>query len=459
MSANHDWLDTPGVPQLLKFPEGFLWGVSTSSYQVEGNNFNNQWAAWEAAGRIKSGHQCGLACDWWRNAERDFDIAQQLNLNALRLSVEWSRIESERGVWEQQAFRRYREMLEGLRARGIRPFICLHHFTNPLWFEREGAFLGPNALQYFEAFTERVVGELGDLCQDWITFNEPNVYASLGHQIGEFPPGRSGQIWETMRVLTRMCRAHARAYHTIHRLQPAANVGWAQHLITCVPDDPGSSLDRMLCRMHDATFNGSFLEMIRNGQAPFPFSLVREDLSEARDATDYLGVNVYSRVRLSFDFTRPAQLFGYFDVPEDVPQGDRGVAYPFGEAYPQGLLDALERFKQFGKPVYVLENGVPDREDRLRPWVIAEAVRMAHELIRRGIDLRGYFHWTLTDNFEWNEGWYLRFGLVALDPETQERTMRPSGRMFGEIARLNGITPELAAEFVRPPVTCVVEVE
>lgn len=453
MSANNGTrpLGAAALQRPLTFPAGFLWGVSTSSYQVEGNNFNNQWAEWETKGRIKSGDRCGLACDWWNNAERDFDIAQQLHLGALRISVEWSRLEPQRGIWDRQAFRRYREMLQGLRARGMRPFVCLHHFTNPLWFEHEGAFLSPNALQYFEALTERVVGELGDLCQDWITFNEPNVYASLGHQVGEFPPGRSGRIFETMKVMGRLCRSHARAYQVIHRMQPKASVGWAQHLITCVPDDPRSSLDNLLVRLHDATFNASFIDMVRNGRAPFPFNVVGEDLSEARDTADYFGINVYSRVHLSFDFRRPGQLFGYFDVPDDVPQGDRGCNFPFGEAYPQGMLDGIERLRQFGKPVYVLENGVPDRDDRVRPWVISTAVRVCHELIRRGIDLRGYFHWTLTDNFEWNEGWHLRFGLVALNQQTQERIWRPSARMFREIVRCNGITPELESEFVEMP--------
>jgi beta-glucosidase len=159
-----------------QFPEGFLWGVSTAAHQVEGSNHNNQWSDWEAAGRIRSGEFSGNACDWWNNAERDFDLAQEMGLNALRLSVEWSRIEPQRDHWDTAALKRYRTMLEALRQRKIQPMVCLHHFTHPRWFEQKGAFLAPDAAERFELFTRRVVEELGDLCRHWVTFNEPNVY-------------------------------------------------------------------------------------------------------------------------------------------------------------------------------------------------------------------------------------------------------------------------------------------
>src|SRR5216684_2240791 len=182
------------------FPADFAWGVSTSAYQVEGNNFNNQWAAWEKAGRIKSRDQVGLACDWWRNAEQDFDLAKTLGVNALRLSLEWSRIEPAEGVWNGEALYRYREMLQALRSRGIRPFVTIHHFTNPLWFEAKGAFASPESVRLFERFARRVVEYLGDLCDNWSTFNEPNVYTGLGYFLGEFPPGKNALFMSSNRT-------------------------------------------------------------------------------------------------------------------------------------------------------------------------------------------------------------------------------------------------------------------
>jgi len=219
------------APENVVFPQqfrpGFLWGVSTAAHQVEGSNHNNQWSDWEAAGRIRSGDRCGQACDWWNNAERDFDLAQEMGLNALRLSVEWSRVEPQRDHWDSAAFRRYRTMLNALRQRNIQPMVCLHHFTHPRWFEQEGAFLAADAADRFELFTRRVVEELGDLCQHWVTFNEPNVYAALGYVLGEFPPGRRGKIITAVRVVNRIAACHGRAFHAIHELQPGAQVAVA----------------------------------------------------------------------------------------------------------------------------------------------------------------------------------------------------------------------------------------
>lgn len=423
------------------FPAQFAWGVATSSHQVEGGNLNNQWAAWEKQGRIKSGDQVGLACDWWRNAERDFDLAQQLGVNALRLSVEWSRIEPTEGQWDEGALKRYRQMLRALQDRGMRPFVTLHHFTNPLWLENQGGFAAPGSPQLFERFTQRVVAALGDLCTDWTTFNEPNVYASLGYFLGEFPPGRKGKFLQVARVTRNLLLAHAAAYRTIHELQHDANVGWAQHYAVFKPQRPESALDRWLARFIDRRFNHNFADSILDGRAPFPFSQFGDSLPEVKGTCDYVGINYYSRLRAGFNLRSPKTGFFQLTVPPHKPQGDSGVEVPYGEAYPEGLRHAVESFRQFNKPVYILENGVPDRGDRIRPWVLQSSVEQMQNMLREGVDLRGYFHWSLTDNFEWNEGWHLRFGLIELDPATQERKLRPSAQLYAEIIRKsrNGI--------------------
>lgn len=433
----------PGGNSNHIFPSDFAWGVATSAHQVEGGCANNQWAAWEKLGRIKSGDQVGLACDWWRNAERDFDLARSLGVNALRLSVEWSRIEPEAGRWDITALARYREMLIALRDRGIRPFVTLHHFTNPLWFENKGAFESPESVPLFECYTRRVAETLRDLCSDWSTFNEPNVYASLGYFLGEFPPGRKGRFLQLARVTRNLCLAHAAAYRAIHTLQPEANVGWAQHYVVFKPRRPESPVDRWLCGFIDRRFNDNFAETIATGAAPFPLNKLGQSLPAVKGTCDYVGINYYSRLRAGFHSNSPRTMFFQLTVPPHKPQGDRGVELPYGEAFPQGLRRAVERFKPFNKPVYILENGVPDREDRIRPWVLQSSVQQMENLLREGVDLRGYFHWSLTDNFEWNEGWHLRFGLIELDPRTQARSLRPSARLYEEIIRKsrNGSAP------------------
>jgi beta-glucosidase len=428
----------------LQFPNNFLWGVSTASHQVEGGN-DNQWSAWEQAGKIKSGDCCGDACDWWNNAENDFDLARELGVNALRLSAEWSRIEPDENRFDAQALLRYREMLEGLLRRGIQPIVCLHHFTHPRWFEQKGGFLSPDAPQRFERFTGKVVDALGDLCRHWVTLNEPNVYAAMGYVLGEFPPGRTGEIATALRVVSAQARAHLLAYQTIHNLQPGAQVGWAHHYVVFQPVQ--ARLDHWIAGLLNLVFNESFLELIERGRFTFPFGLLDGAVSELKGACDFVGLNVYSRFHVAFDLRYASQLFGRVFVPPDVPQGDPGVEKPYGEAYPGAVRVAVKRAARLGKPIYILENGVPDAQDRLRPWLIVNVVRELHKLIEEGHDIRGYFHWTLVDNFEWSEGWRLRFGLVALDPVTQQRTVRPSGRLYREIVQQNGLTDRILENY------------
>ena len=439
--------DSRQLNSSVDFPKEFLWGISTSAHQVEGDNGNNQWSTWESAGRIKSGETSGLACDWWKSAERDFDLAQQFGLNALRISVEWSRIEPQPGQWDAAAMQRYRQMLRGLRARGIEPMICLHHFTHPIWFEQRGGFLDANAATLFERFTRRVVSELGDLCKYWVTFNEPNVFASLGWVLGEFPPGGKGRIVTALRIVQAMALCHARAYHAIHEMQSHAEVGWAHNYVVFEPANRGSVLDRWIARLLGNLFNESFLTQIETGHSPFLSSLINGRLRKVKGTCDFVGLNVYSRFHVAFSLKHPSDLFGHVFVPEEVPQGDSGIDKPYGEAYPAAIAQAVRRASKLGKPIYILENGVPDAEDRIRPWLIVNALQQLHELIREGHDIRGYFHWTLTDNFEWAEGWNLRFGLVALDPLTQIRTIRDSGRLYSEIAKANGMSREIVERF------------
>jgi beta-glucosidase len=417
------------------FPAGFLWGVATSSHQVEGGNLNNQWSAWEQKGRIKSGDHVGLACDWWRNAEQDFDRAKELGINALRLSLEWSGIEPEEGRWDPAALERYRSMLMALRDRGMRPFVTLHHFTNPLWLEAKSAFLATDSVRLFERYARRVVENLGDLCTDWSTFNEPNVYASLGYFLGEFPPGRRGHFIQAARVTRNLCLAHAAAYRTLHSLQPNANVGWAQHFVVFKPRRRKSAIDRWLAEFVDRRFNDNFAEGILEGRAPFPLNKFGDRLEEVKGTFDYMGINYYSRLRAGLALDSPRTLFFQLTVPPHKPQGDSGVEVPYGEAYPKGLRRAASRFASYNKPIYILENGVPDRDDRIRPWLMKRAVKQMRKLLADGVDLRGYFHWSLTDNFEWNEGWHLRFGLIELDPQTQARKPRPSAELYADIIR------------------------
>ncbi len=224
------------------FPPDFLWGTATAAHQVEGNNTNNDWWAWEQGeGHIKEGYRSGIACNWWERAEEDFNRAAELGQNAHRLSVEWSRVEPREGYFDDAALDRYRAMLRALRERGMEPMVTLHHFTNPLWLAEMGGWENPRAVFLFERFVTHVVEALGEYCSLWCTVNEPNVYVYMGYLAGVFPPGKR-DFGAGMRAGRNLMRAHAVAYRRIHALQPHARVGFAHNLRFFDPANPGSPL-------------------------------------------------------------------------------------------------------------------------------------------------------------------------------------------------------------------------
>lgn len=436
----------------LRFPDGFVWGVASSSHQMEGGNTNNQWHAWEERGGIATGERSGLACDWWEHAEADFDRARDLGVNGLRLSLEWSRIEPRPGRWDDAALARYRGMLVALRARGVEPLVTLHHFTHPIWLEDRGGFANPEAITLFARYAAKCVEALGDLCDFWCTVNEPNIYAALGYILGTWPPGRKGDAIATVRVQSNLLRAHAAAYRALHSAQPGARVGIAHHIRIFDPARPQSALDRRVANAQDNGFNMFALDALDRGGVRGLPALLAGDLSSVRDTFDYVGVNYYSREMVTFDLTRPTELFGRRFTRPGAETMDGGasaaIGETFGEIYPEGLERVLLRVSRYGRPIYVTENGFADAADARRPRALVRSLAALHSAIRRGTPVRGYYHWTLVDSFEWAEGWSARFGLIALDPHTQARTPRPSAGMYARICLANALPEDLMVHSV-----------
>jgi beta-glucosidase len=420
------------------FPPGFLWGTATAAHQVEGQNTNNQWWDWEQQpGHIWHGDRSGDACNWWRNAEADFDRAAALGQNAHRLSIEWSRIEPCEGTFDSAAIQRYRAMLQALRDRGITPMVTLHHFTNPRWLEAQGGWLHPNTPQHFARFAGRAAEALGDLCPLWCTINEPNIYAAFGYMLASFPPGAS-DILKTMRVATALLRGHAAAAEAIHRVDRALQVGIVHRMQVFDPITPAPQ-NVAVAALLDYLLNGIVLWALRTGRLPPPLGR-GEVIPGLRRSSDFLGLNYYARERVAFDPRLPAELFARRFTPPDVPQGDithEGKSY--GEIYPAGMERVLRRASRLGLPIYICETGLPDADDDQRPGFLLSYLAAIHRAIASGADVRGVFIWTLVDNFEWLDGWGLRFGLYELDQHTQQRALRPSGALYAAIARANAI--------------------
>lgn len=423
------------------FPKDFRWGTATSSHQVEGNNTNNDWWEWEQQkGRILNGDRSGLASNWWENAEVDFDHAADMGTNALRLSIEWSRVEPQPGVYDPDAIDRYRQMLQGLHDRGIEPMVTLHHFSNPRWLALKGGWEQEGVVNDFARYVRRMVEKLGDLVPLWITINEPMVYVVMAYLEGTFPPGKSG-LGMAAQVARNLLRGHAVAYHIIHELQPEAAVGIARHIRIFEPSRSSSFLDRWAARNLHQVFNERFNQAMATGKLGWP--LGRGQMRELAGTLDFFGLNYYTRELVSFDLLHARELFGRRHFSPDAEMSDNN----YGEIYPQGLMQAIRLAVSYGRPIFITENGLPDADDDQRPRFILTHLRKVWAAIQFNWPVMGYYHWSLVDNFEWDRGWLERFGLIELDPATQERKLRRSGELYGQICRRGAIDWEIVAEY------------
>ena len=424
------------------FPHGFLWGTATASHQVEGKNTNNNWWAWEQeGGHIHDEQRSGLACDWWSGRwQEDFDRAAQSGQNAHRLSVEWSRIQPTPDHWDEAALDYYREMIIGLRERNMIPMVTLHHFCDPLWLTELGGWEGESSVQYFEAYTRKVVEALQEYVDLWVTINEPNVLAANGYILGDFPPGKS-DLGAAFKVMENLVRAHAAAYRAIHSLQPNARVGIAHHYRGFKPARTWFPPDRWVTGLYTRLFNDLIPLAVWDGVLRLP--LRRKKISFAKGTQDFFGLNYYTREQVAFNLLNPGELFSKRFFSEDAELSDTG----FLANDPAGMFAALKWALQFNLPIIITENGIEDADDDLRPKYLIEHLHQVWRAVNFSWPVQGYFHWTLVDNFEWERGWSQRFGLWELDVETLGRRKRPSADLYARICEENGISSELVAEY------------
>lgn len=426
------------------FPAGFLWGAATSSHQVEGHTVDSDWWAWEThrPERIRGGRGSGRGAGWWEHgwAERDLTAAARLGHNVHRLSLEWSRLSVAPGRRDRSAVDRYRAILGHARDAGLKTFVTLHHFTLPHWLSRAGGWLNPLTVSELADHARASVTELGDLVDAFLTINEPTVLALKAYAQGMWPPGRR-MPYLASRAVRQQLRGHAAAYHAIKDESPDHPVGLALNLPTVEPARHEDRMDRQVSRLQDWMVNGALLSALRTGVCRPPVGNRVVHVPGLAGSFDFIGVNYYGRYRLKFTPHRFGSMFGRFVQDNSV----KTESADWGEPSPEGLVSSVERAASLGVPVYVSENGVFDPSDALRRRYIVEHVRALAHAVGSGLDLRGYFHWSLVDNFEWAQGWTTPFGLIGMDPATHERRVRPSAHVLAAIARHNGLPPAVAA--------------
>ncbi|MEI9966245.1 MAG: family 1 glycosylhydrolase [Candidatus Moraniibacteriota bacterium] len=294
-------------------------------------------------------------------------------------------------------------MLASLRTKGIEPFVTLWHWTLPSWLAEQGGVLAPEFAWYFARFAAFVGKEFGDSVTYFITLNEPDVLAAHAYLKGVWPP-QEKSVLKYFRALKALSHAHRLSYRVLKEQNSDFQIGIAKHQVAFEMKTP-TLLNRLLKKLAEFFWNDWFLRQVKGTQ-------------------DFIGLNHYNRNVIAN---------GYGKNPNQV-QTDFGWEY-----WPESLETALVELKKYALPIYVTENGLADSTDRLRPDFIPRALAAAERAIEQGVDLRGYFYWSLLDNFEWDKGFWPRFGLVEVDFATQKRSLRPSARLYAQIAEKNGL--------------------
>jgi len=504
----------------MVFPERFLWGVSLSGFQFEmgepsgkGLDPNTDWFAWvHDSANVQSGIVSGdlpeNGVNYWGLYRKDHSMARKLGLKAFRIGIEWSRIfpkstsDVEVGVEkapdgniakieiddrlleelgkaaDKEAVNHYRAMIEDLRTRGFRVFVCLNHFTLPLWVHdpiaarntrlRRGprGWIDETTIIEYTKYVAYVAWKLGDIVDKWATINEPMVVPMAGYTTPEsgFPPAlRDYKAYR--KAATHIAIAHARAYDVLKRLDTvkaeeegssAAEVGVIHNVIPVKPLTEKET-DIKAARFLNHSHNLFFIESATTGWLDVNLN-GRREREEAKSylgqRLDWLGIDYYTRlvVRGKANFLarllvgipvipEPVEGYGFACKPgsrslDGMPTSDFG-----SEIYPQGIVEALVSMKGYGRPIYVTENGIADAEDVLRPRFIIDHLKLMDKTINEEkIDLRGYFHWSLTDNYEWARGFNMKFGLAAVDLKTKKRTARKSANIYKKIIERGEVT-------------------
>lgn len=393
-------MDTSRTQEGFRFPDGFLWGAASSSMQVEGGIENTDWAQ---AGREGKVPVCGRACDHYRRFAEDFDLAKNLNHNAHRFSIEWARIEPEEGMFNEKEIEHYREVLRALKVRGLEPMITLWHFSLPLWFSSRGGFLHPEAPEIFARYCAFVVEKLGMEAVLWNPINEPEIYANNGYVRGIWPPFFTRSFRKALRIGRALARAHMLAYTRMREANSAIRIGVNKDNIFY---EANWNPINKVCRF--------FIDWLWN----YWF------LNKTRGYYDFIGLNHYFHVKLGMS----------------KQERERALRNDMGwELHPESLYQTLLGLRSYGVPVYVTENGIPDRVDEKRAGFILQALFQVQKALKAGVDVRGYFYWSLTDNYELAHGFTQRFGLIEITYETQKRTVRPSALVYADICKNNAL--------------------
>jgi len=404
---------------------GMLLGVATASTQIEGNETNNNWYDWYKKGHIKDNSDPNIATKHYELYKEDIELLKKMKIQCIRLSLEWSRIEPNENEFNQEALNHYKEELHLLNENGIKPLVTLWHFSNPMWFENKGAFLNKDAKNIFMKYAEKVIVELGNEVEAWVTINEPNVYALNGYMSDEWPP-EENNFFKMIKVNNTFVDIHIACYEMIHKYYPNAKVGSSLHVRSFMPKNKNNIYHIFATKMVKDMFQTNLARAMNYGVYSFPYKACKKG-----KYYDFIGINYYARTCCS-GFSNGTR--------ENCAKNDLDW-----EIYPEGLRELVkEYYNKYKAPIYITENGTCDNNDAFRCLYLYEHFNQIKDLefVQR------YYHWCFVDNFEWAEGMSAKFGIVQIDYPNQNRTIKKSGYFYTKMIENNGVTEEMYKEYV-----------
>jgi beta-glucosidase len=447
------------------FPKNFYWGTATAAYQVEGavREDGRGESIWDrfahTPGKIKDGSTGDVACDHYHRYREDIGLMRAMSLNSYRFSMAWPRIlPSGTGQVNSKGLDFYKRVIDELLAAGIRPLPTLYHWDLPQALEDRGGWTNRDMAGWFAEYAAIVARELGDRVGDWILFNEPTAFTNNGYLEGIDAPGRKS-IVDFLRATHVVNLAQGAGFRALKAARPKARVGSAFNMSSCQAAS-SSADDKLAAERAHAMMNLWFLEPALHGRYPAAFTFLPEtamriksgDMETTRVPLDFLGINLYYRTIATAAstwarITDPKMWL----FPVNRGYGSEGPRTDLGwEAWPDAIYDIVTRMtRDYGRPaIEITENGCAYGDGPDAAGVVNDARRIEFyrgylgavaRAIRDGADVRGFHAWTLTDNFEWSEGYRARFGLVWVDFATQRRIVKQSGRWYGDVAKANAV--------------------
>ena len=413
----------------LVFPQGFLKGVGFSAHQNGGDIFGrSNWSYFENQKNIignptiTGDQRCNDSVGFWQKGFQDIQLMKELGCTAVRFSIEWSAIEPEPGVFNEVVLDFYEQYCDALIAAGIQPTVTLHHFTHPHWFDVIGGFEKEHNISFFVRFCKVVFSRLQGKVALWYTINEPTVYSFMGYILGMHSPGKMMNFTLAGTVLKNLLLAHVQVYKTLKQLPGGkeAQIGIVHQLLRAQAYSDWSPFGKFTAWfLNFSAGHKQTKKFLQTGIFEYKIPGIVNVKCECKDAPqsyDFIGINYYSRVVTG--------ITGPTCYPDEV-MTDMEYAI-----YPDGIYNAIADMATLGVPLYITENGIPDAQDCHRAHFIMSYLQKVHEAIQDGYDVRGYFYWTLMDNYEWDRGFTQKFGLYQVDLTTLDRTLRPGALPF-----------------------------